>query len=121
MQFAYSTGSFSSQFCSYGTSPQDSAGIRVRQPFKNSLGTSSVHCKEVSPLLQPRQLMALSPSPVDSGDDFVMIADSSAVVEQEWHVSCPLPHFMFINTNAALESASCCKRHNARHANAHQD
>jgi hypothetical protein len=117
MQFAYFTGSFSSQYCSYGTSPQDSAGIRVRQPFKNSLGTSSVH---VSPLLQPRQLMALSPSPVDSGDDFVMIADSSAVVEQEWHVSS-LPHFMCIDANAALESASCCKRDNARHANAHQD
>jgi hypothetical protein len=74
---------------SYGTSPQDSAGIRVRQPFKNSLGASASLPKEVSPLLQPRQPIALPPNIGDSGDDFVMILGDTANVEQDLIVSSP--------------------------------
>ncbi len=42
--------------------------------------------KEPSPLLQPRQPVAPSPSFDDSGDDFVLISGAGAVLEQEWLV-----------------------------------
>ena len=75
-----------SSLSSYGSSPQDSAGIRVRQPFKNNLGASALQSKEPSPLRQPRQPVAPCPSLDDSSDDFVLISDAGAVLEQEWLV-----------------------------------
>ena len=61
----------------------------MRQPFKNSLGASSLQSKEASPLLQSRQLVTVGPNSGDSVDDFVLIPDSSAVVGLEWLVSSP--------------------------------
>jgi hypothetical protein len=103
----------------YGTSPQDSTGIRVRQPFKNSLGSSALQNKEVSPLLQPRQANALPPALGDSGDDdFVLISDAGAVAEQEWQVSlCPrvlglcfLLMFVVGNSSVICPKNYCRKR-----------
>jgi hypothetical protein len=118
----------------YGTSPQDSTGIRVRQPFKNSLGSSALQSKEVSPLLQPRQAIALPPSLGDSGDDFVLISDASAVAEQEWQVSfcsrVPFRSFLLMSVignvsvtcpKIAAESASCCQCGNTCNTNAHKN
>ena len=116
----------------YGTSPQDSTGIRVRQPFKNSLGSSALQNKEVSPLLQPRQANALPPSLGDSGDDFVLISDAGAVAEQEWQVSlCPRVLelcflLMSVIGNSSVicptaESASCRQCGYARDSNAHKN
>jgi hypothetical protein len=59
----------------------------VRQPFKNSIGSSAVQNKEVSPLLQSRQPLPVSPSITDSNDDFVLISDADVAAEQEWKVS----------------------------------
>ncbi len=75
----------------------------MRQPFKNSLGASSLQSKEVSPLLQSRQLLTVGPNFGDSGDDFVLIPDSSAVVEQEWLVSFPSVISKMQSTSVAVD------------------
>ena len=90
----------------------------MRQPFKNSLGSSALQNKEVSPLLQPRQANALPPSLGDSGDDFVLISDAGAVAEQEWQVSlCPrvlelcfLLMFVVGNSSVICPKNYCRKR-----------